>query len=105
MFHMHGRAAWMPRAPINACLCVCAGIQLCIGAVWRSDWLDQMSGSDDGILCADDIEANLNLTLLARARVVRMMTAYTHECCWEDDDNDSSRRWDINQDAINTTTS
>lgn len=82
-----------------------AGIQLCIGAVWRSDWLDQMSGSDDGILCADDIEANLNLTSLARAIFVRMMTAYTHECCWEDDDNDSSRRWDINQDAINTTTS
>ena len=50
-------------SPDQRVSCVCAGIQLCIGAVWRSDWLDHMSGSDGGILYTDNIEANVDLTL------------------------------------------
>ena len=50
-------------SPDQRVSCVCAGVQLCIGAVWRFDWLHLLSASDSGILCADNNEANSNLTL------------------------------------------
>lgn len=50
-------------SPDQRVSCVCADIQLCIGAVWRSDWLHHVSASNTGIFCADSIEANIDLTL------------------------------------------
>jgi hypothetical protein len=42
-----------------------------------------MSAINTGILCADNIEANSNLTLTVSERVVSMTLASTQDCCWE----------------------
>ena len=66
-------------SPDQRVSCVCAGIQLCIGAVWRFDWLHLLSAIDSGILCADNIEANSNLTLTVGERFVEMILISTQE--------------------------
>jgi hypothetical protein len=73
-------------SPDQRVSCVCAGFQQCIGAVRPSDWLHHMSAINTGILCADNIEANSNLTLTVSERVVSMTLASTQDCCWEYDD-------------------
>ena len=73
-------------SPDQRVSCVCAGIQLDIGAVWPSDWLHHVSAIDRGMLCAASIEANINLTLTVSERVVGMTVAPTQECWWEYDD-------------------
>ena len=67
-------------SPDQRVSCVCAGIQLCIGAVWQSDWFHRIRAGDSGILCADNIEANVDLTLTVSEKIVEVTMAYTRGC-------------------------
>jgi hypothetical protein len=73
--------------------CVCAAVIMsckmhaaCIGAVQHGDWLSPFDASDEGdIFCADNIEANFNVTSTRRDEVnARLKVSATTNtvCSW-----------------------
>lgn len=82
MFHVHGRAAWMPRSPINACLASVLAFSSVLARYGNLIGSTIMCAGDSGILCADNIEANVDLMLTVSEKVVEVKIVYTQGCCW-----------------------
>ena len=98
----------MPRAPINACLASVLAFSSVLARYGDLIGSTMMCAGDSGILCVDNIEANVDLTLTVGERVVDVTIVYTPGCCWEyDDSRHLPGRWDemdVYQ-SINTNTS
>ncbi len=69
----------MPRAPINACLASVLAFSSVLARYGDLIGSTMMCAGDSGILCVDNIEANVDLTLTVGERFVEMILISTQE--------------------------
>ena len=70
----------MPRAPINACLASVLAFSSVLAQYGNLIGSTVMCAGDSGTLCADNIEANVDLTLTVSERIVEVTMVYTRGC-------------------------